>query len=413
MMRIRSLAISFLALAITLAACERTGETTPNGPVTDTPSLLVVSRADASIFTIRPDGSTRTEIVEERPGLAAVQPTWSPDGARLVWTEVDHMSEVPQASIVSSGPFGEGLEQVPASSAPFYYSWSPTGDQVAFLAGGPGGRVDFGLLDGDVRMLGGAQPYYFAWAPDGGRLLTHTNLDTVALMTTDGRATTLAETRARFQAPQWAADGTRLVYAIGNPPPVGGVRTGAFQTGGQEIVVTDTDGAILHEVGPFTGVVTFELSPDGGRLAHSATVDRTMLNFGPLLVTDLGSGEETTLSPDPVLVYQWSPTGDALLYLVAEGGIELPVFRWFVWDGTTSTAFASVTPTPSFATSYLPFWDQYSRSHSMWAPDGSAFAYSGLTDTGESAIWVQEVGGEPEPRNIAPGDVVFWSPHPG
>ncbi|MDH5615107.1 MAG: hypothetical protein OEY62_01020 [Acidimicrobiia bacterium] len=412
-MRIRLFAVFLLTLAITVVACGRTESTVTTGAAADPVSLLVVSRADASIFTIKPDGSGRTDLVEERSGLVAVQPTWSPDGARLVWTEVDHRSEVPEAFIATSGPDGEELERVPASVAPFYYSWSPTGDQVAFLAPGPGGRVDLGLLQGSVRILDGAQPYYFAWAPDGRTLLTHTNLDTVALLTTDGTLTTLIKTEARFQAPQWATDGTRLVFAIGSPPATGGVRTGAFQTSGQEIVVTDTGGSILHEIGPFAGVTTFELSPDGQQIAHSATVDRNTFNFGPLFVTDLESGDEKTVTTEPVLAYQWSPTGDALLYLAADGGTDLPTFRWAIWDGATSTSYGSVTPTPSFATSYLPFWDQYSRSHRMWAPDGSAFTYSGLTETGEPAVWVQAIEGDPEPSQVASGDLVFWSPDSG
>ena len=362
---------------------------------------------------MKPDGSGRTDLVAEQSELVAIQPTWSPEGARLVWTEVDHMNEVPEVFIVISGPGGEELDRIPAPVAPFYYYWSPAGDQVAFLAGGPAGRVDLGILDGDLRFLGAARPYYFAWAPDGRRLLTHTDLDTVALLGTNGTATTLDRTEARFQAPQWAADGTRLVYATGSPPPGGGIRIGAFQANSQEIVVTDTEGAVLHRIGAFAGVATFELSPDGRQIAHSVTFDRETFNFGPLVVTDLNSGEEETVSQRPVLAYQWSPAGDVLLYLEAEDGIDHPRFRWAVWDGEVSTEYAMVTPTTSFATSYLPFWDQYSRSHTLWAPDGSAFTYAGLDEQGEPAVWVQTIGSDSGPRRIASGDVVFWSPQSG
>ena len=407
--------ILVLALATALAACGITSSesTTTPGAEADPPGLLVVSRADASIFTINPDGSGHTDLVEEKSGLVAIQPTWSPDGSRLVWTEVGHMGEIPQASIVTSGPGGERLERIPAPVAPFYYYWSPGGDQVAFLAGGPGGKVDLGILDGDLRFLGGAQPYYFAWAPDGRSLLTHTDLDVVSLLDTNGTATTLERTEARFQAPQWAADGTRLVYAIGSPPETGGVRTGAFQTNGQEIVVTDTAGAILHRLGAFAGLASFELSPDGTQIAHSVTLDRDTFNFGPLAVTDLASGGEQTVSRHPVLAFQWSPVRDLLLYLAAEEGIDHPSFRWVVWDGETSTEYARVVPTTNFATSYLPFWDQYARSHTLWAPDGSAFSYSGLDEQGRPAVFVQTLEGDSGPSRIASGDVVFWSPPSG
>jgi TolB protein len=340
----------------------------------------------------------------------AIQPTWSPDGDRLVWTEVDHMSEVPEVSIVRSEPSGETIERTPSPVAPFYYYWSPTGDRVAFLAGGPGGSVDLGLLSREVSLLGSAQPFYFAWDPGGETLLIHTNLDTVALLTTEGTATTLERTDARFQAPQWAAGGNRLVYAAGAPPATGGIRIEAFQANGQEIVITDTDGAILHRVGPFAGVATFELDPGGRRIAHSDTLNRSSFNFGPLLVTDIDTGESTTISQEPVLAYQWSPTGDSLLYLATEGGIDHPAFRWTIWNGENSTEYGVTALTTIFASSYLPFWDQYSRSHTLWAPDGSAFAYSGPDENGDPAIWVQVIDADRVPENVAAGDVVFWSP---
>ncbi len=395
-----------------MAACGRSTPPPTESAVTsaDQPGRLLVSRADASIFTLKPDGSDRADLVAEQSGLVVVQPTWSPDGSRLVWTEVDHMSEIPKPSIVTAGPAGQQVERVSTGVAPFYYSWSPAGDRVAFLSPGPGGQIDLGLLESDVRFLDDGQPYYFAWAPDGQSLLTHTNVDTVALLRIDGTETTLEETEARFQAPQWSADGTRLVFGVGSPPSTGGVRTAAFQTNGQEIVVTDTDGSVLNRVGPFAGVATFELSPDGRKIAHSSTLDRNTFNFGPLIVTDLDSNQEQTVSKDPVLAYQWSPVGGLLLYLAAEGGIDHPRFRWAVWDGEKSVAYASVTPTASFATSYLPFWDQYSRSHTLWAPDGSAFAYAGIGEGGEPNVWVQPIANDTEPRLVASGDVVFWSP---
>ena len=408
-MRVRSLAVLVVALTVGTAACAG-ASSEPTTARSEPPGRLVVSQSDTSIFTIQPDGSGRTDLVVEQSGLVAVQPTWSPNGERLVWTEVDHMSEVPAASIVSSGPGGEETERTPSPVAPFYYYWNPAADQVAFLAGGPGGTVDLGLLNGEVDWLGEAQPFYFAWSPDGRTLLTHTDMDTVALLTSAGISTKLENTQARFQAPQWAADGARLVYASGTPPATGGIRIGAFQANGQEIVVTDNQGIILHRVGPFAGVATFELNPDGRRIAHSDTLDRRTFNFGPLIVTDLDSGGSTTVSQESVLAYQWSPAGDLLLYLVAETGIDHPAFRWAVWDGKSSTEYGPMVPTTIFASSYLPFWDQYSRSHTLWAPDGSAFAYSGQDDQGQPAIWVQSIGVDTAPNNVASGDVVFWSP---
>jgi TolB protein len=408
-MRILSLATLTLILVLTTGCDREAAEQATTSPPIPGSGLLLVSQADSSIFVIDRDGADRVDLVVEDSGLVAIQPTWSPDGRRVVWTEVDHMSEVPEASIVTAGAAGTNVQRTKAPVAPFYYFWDPSGDTIALLGGSAGGNVGLWLLDGGVRLLGEAQPYYFAWAPDGQTLLTHTNLDTVETLTVDGRPTTLERTTARFQAPQWSADGTRLVYATGAPPPVGGVRAGAFQANPQRIVVADADGSIVHRVDTFVGVATFELSPDGTRIAHSDTLDRTTFNFGPLIVTDVESDRPTTVSEDPVLAYQWSPNGESLLYLTTVSGADHPGFRWAVWNGENSRFFQPVTLTTTFANSYLPFWDQYSRSHRLWAPDGSAFAYSALNAEADPTIWVQDLA-ESAPREVAAGDVVFWSP---
>ncbi len=182
-----------------------------------------------------------------------------------------------------------------------------------------------------------------------------------------------------------------------------------MQTEDQQIVLTGPDGAIVRRIESFRGSATFDLSPDGERLAYSITPERRTYNFGPLKVMDLTDGSVETVSSDPVLAYQWSPAGDHLLVLQAIAAADHPAFRWLVWDGSGSRLYATVTPTTSFANSYLPFWDQYSHSHRLWAPDGSAFAYAAIDENGRPSVWVQPLDAD-EPVRVASGDIVFWSP---
>lgn len=362
------------------------------------------------MFTIRPDGSNRTDLTRVDDDLVAVQPTWSPDATRLAWTEVDHMKEVPEAAVVTAGPQGEDPDRLASGTAPFYYSWSST-SRLAFLAPGTQGGIDLGVVDEDtIRILDNGQPFYFDWSPSGAELLTHRSGVTVSSLGLDESSTVLVETGALFQAPQWSSSGDLHVYAIGEPPPIGGIQASLAQSEFQELVVARTDGEILHRIMEFRGVATFELNQESELLAHSVTTDRNTFNFGPLEVTRLSSGETETISEDPVVAFQWSPSGDRLLYLQANDRDDHPTFQWMVWDGNTSTAYAQVTPTVPFTSSYLPFWDQYAHSHRLWAPDGSAFAYPAVDEKGDPAVWVQVIDNGTQPVRVTQGDVVFWSP---
>ena len=69
---------------------------------------------------------------------------------------------------------------------------------------------------------------------------------------------------------------------------------------------------------------------------------------------------------------------------------------------------ATFTPAPSFLTQFLPFFDQYARSHRLWSPDGRALVLSTL-DGGRRRLVVVPVDGGPA-RTIAEGEMAFWSP---
>ena len=46
-----------------------------------------------------------------------------------------------------------------------------------------------------------------------------------------------------------------------------------------------------------------------------------------------------------------------------------------VWDGEDTVVFPSFLPSRVWLVQYLPFWDQYSRSLTLWSPAGDAFTY--------------------------------------
>jgi hypothetical protein len=66
-------------------------------------------------------------------------------------------------------------------------------------------------------------------------------------------------------------------------------------------------------------------------------------------------------------------------------------------------------PSDVFGRDYLQFFQQYAQSMSLWSPDGSAFAYAGTTEAGDSGIWIQPARAGSEPILVSGGVFAAWS----
>jgi len=129
-----------------------------------------------------------------------------------------------------------------------------------------------------------------------------------------------------------------------------------------------------------------------------------LLPANRLLVLDVVTGEWDIVSSDPLGAFFWSPAGDRLLVIGA--GETEGTLLWSVWDDEL-ISFEPFEPWPGFVFEFLPFFDQYAQSMTLWAPDGSAFAYPAVVN-GQPGIWTQDVAGGPSVR-IADGTWVSWS----
>jgi TolB protein len=125
--------------------------------------------------------------------------------------------------------------------------------------------------------------------------------------------------------------------------------------------------------------------------------------IGPLAVIDVATGERTLVSDGEVFTYEWSPDGALLLF--AEFDAETSMLEPRIWDGATTTSFEPFEPTPLFVAQYLPFWDQYTRALTTWAPTSDAFVY-GSSESGQGEVWVQPVRGPR--RSIGAGEFASW-----
>ena len=178
----RALLAPVFLLAL-LTACTATGEsdrdTLPDARTIATevsvaeissPGRLLVLGAENEIITMRPDGSDPVTLAEPDPDIERTQPTWSPDGSRVAWTE--RRADQETYLLVANSEGGD-VDEWPSPLLAVYIAWGPDGEHLALT----GSQVPGDLLlaiagpDGDIRVIDQGAPVYFDWAPDGTELL--------------------------------------------------------------------------------------------------------------------------------------------------------------------------------------------------------------------------------------------------
>ena len=372
--------------------------------------LLAVTGVDGEVTVVDPDGTLVRELRGPvGPGNPGPQPTWSPicgDGGPLIaWTEADEG----RAFLIAVADANTGdIRRHAVPLAPFYYYWSPDAHLLAFLGQNPFSPLEMGVLTlstEEVEIVGEGQPFYFDWHRDSDAMVAHVGDDLLFLTLRGGAWTSRAIplTPGLFQAPAWVAPERILLVAPSSPKMVEVVRRGPSTQGDvpeQRLIVSDRDGTPVRNLAELEGAAAFTPDPDGQRVAFT--------DFdGPLRVLDLDRVEpEVVVSERRVAAFQWSPGGDHLLFMEVDPDARALVPR--VWDGNRTLTFPSFFPTQVFLLQYLPFWDQYSRSLTLWSPDGKAFTYPAASPDGDR-IMVQHLD-QRRPTEVAEGVFASWSP---
>lgn len=361
---------------------------------------LAVLDGTGRIVSIAPDGTDEVVLADAAPGLSENrQPAWSADGTRLAWVHLEAADDATISASVATSTFdGRRPTETATGVVPFYLSWDPTSSRVAYL--GPlGEEVEFGVIElagrATATPIGTGQPFYLSWAPGGDELLVHVGTDRLDRLHLDGSTTRVGDPPGRFSAPVWTADGRTFVYAT----------QGALN---DRLVVRHLREDAARAIVPYDGLILFVVSPDGRRIAYQVIGET---ETSPLAVIDLASGETTQVVDDGlVAAFFWSPDGERLLVLDPVPDEEAFWYRWIVWDGASSFTTARFVLSILFVRDYLPFFEQYAQSMSLWSPDGRAFAYPGMSEDGETGIWVQPARADREPVLVADGEFVTWSP---
>lgn len=372
------------------------------------PGRLLVLGVDSEITTMKADGTDRVVLaavdaeIEDR-----AQPTWSPDGAHVAWTE---RSADQETRLVIAEADGETSITMPSPLMAVYMAWSPDGSKLAVTGTDGEGNLLLAIADpeGSIAVVDQGAPLYFDWAPDGKSLLVRVE--------------------ERFE--HRSIDG-------GDPVPV--EASGAFRIGvhigeslvlatsrdvGDALAVAGSDGAIQRELIRYGGPIAYVASPEDDKLAvmtrgspesqqlsELEETDLTILEPNRLVSIDTATGDIAEVRRGQGIAWFWSPDGRLLLHSSLEFVDGVERLQWHIWDGDESTSYQPFSPTGVFGRDYLAYFDQFARSISLWAPDGSAFAYAGGTSLADAGIWVQALAGS-DPIPVSAGEMAMWSPNP-
>ncbi|HUO04230.1 MAG TPA: hypothetical protein VMU16_03425 [Candidatus Binataceae bacterium] len=303
-----------------------------------------------------------------------------------------------------------------------YIYWLPDERRLSFLVSDPSG-LTLMLADAKesspIRIVTTGLPIFFDWGAAKNRLAIHStainssHTEQVALINltpTDQKIDRVLERGySPFRTPSWSPDGKHLAY-VGN------------EHGAIDLLITDSDGQNPRSIAKLpTGETSFIWAPDSRHIAYSTAPNRPEPVYHGIKLAGIDESNIRSLTANDTAAFFFAPDSRHLAYVGVPP--NKPYYTWHVVDlGSGADRdlgnFLS-TSEESIAYSYF---DQLAVSHTIWAPDSSAFVYAGvrlqgapdrpLATTPPPMVWVVPVDGS-APRAISTGVAAFFSPPAG
>lgn len=375
------------------------------------------------------EGSGAVRAVAREAGVWSWRPPLAPMGR---WPVLNSAEDLIAISVAEPGPAASksiirmlhldgrdaglayispgGVAPVIAPRVPHYANWSPRGDILSFVAPG---RESLGLFLSDAAgtysadAIASGAPLFSSWRADGEALAIHSGADLELYFPANRGRIAISSLAVGFRTPVCIGDAVMYTTA---------------EDGQAALMRWDIASGDASELARFGGGVALQHRPGTSQLSVAvAEADESGAFTGLYLIDAINPATHPVrVARGPFVAAFWSPVGDRVALVVpSQIGDGRYALRVVDATGATVASTEAFVPSQDFRL-MIGFFDQYSVSHHLWAPDGSAFLASGRLG-GDAVAWSFSDPGNDyifywEPRRgsplefVGPGDSAFFAP---
>jgi TolB protein len=416
--------IGLLVIGLLLCGLAFGGGVQADEDILELPGQIAYIGTDHNVYTLAMhDEQTAVAVTDDATNRSRYQwPTWASNGKLAYFCCDSNFSGQPGVEVFVS-PDGEAAGELvyENSRQVFQYAgWSPedcdTGEGCRDLAVL---LTDFRIgefvvevirshaAEPETQQIGQGAPFYYSWSPTGDGLLLQRNnsrLDVFSLE--DDEINELSQRPGPFQAPAWSPIDDRLLV-------------GAINEDNLMDLVTVREGEAEVLVSGLQRPVGFGWSPDAQWIAYRIIDEE---GFGDLIVIDAVTGKEMAQTTDGgIIAFFWSPDSTKLAYLtLAEtpGAFNIAYsaqpeeirLAWSVLDVEDGTNIRLADFVPTSEMLYLvTYFDQFAQSHQIWSPDSTHIVFSERTDNAANINILDMTRSGTVPFAVAEGSIGVWS----